>query len=310
MYLFERVKFIAQDKQGFGSILNMAKAIGCTEGTFRNYLNPGREHNLWGLLPKILDACPRANKYWLYFEEGEPFPKVHNRTGKSVGDAIGELLDLEWSIVKDDGSEPERLELAGQLRKHLPQFSEVLKNQRFPTYEEIDLLYHLVNLDSNLLFCASPKNLPYKGLRDVEPGIEGCRKVFDEELYQSLVSGELRISGHCNASAALPGQEREDVALKQKLKELEQALAAAKDKIISLHEEKEDLYKEIVSLHKEKDVLEEELRAEQKERISTLEEKGEGVPARPAVSSGAAAHLLQGRSEHQKTHMTVKNEKA
>ncbi|WP_240825614.1 hypothetical protein [Desulfovibrio sp. UIB00] len=40
------------------------------QSTFSGYLNEQRQHNLWPLLPQILEAFPRLSRHWLYFGEG------------------------------------------------------------------------------------------------------------------------------------------------------------------------------------------------------------------------------------------------
>ena len=52
------------------SVPQMAKAIGKEYRTFKGYLCEQRQHNLWPLLPQILDAYPRISRHWLYFGEG------------------------------------------------------------------------------------------------------------------------------------------------------------------------------------------------------------------------------------------------
>ena len=69
MELYERVKQVAK-------IIGISdKALGAELGlkqtTFSGYLNKRREHNLWPLLPKILELHPEISRQWLYFGEEE-----------------------------------------------------------------------------------------------------------------------------------------------------------------------------------------------------------------------------------------------
>ena len=66
--LYQRVEAVCW--QTTVSVPQMAKAIGKEYRTFKGYLCEQRQHNLWPLLPQILDAYPRISRHWLYFGEG------------------------------------------------------------------------------------------------------------------------------------------------------------------------------------------------------------------------------------------------
>lgn len=69
MKLYQRVRTIA--KEVAGSETKLAPLIGVHQRTFNGYLKESREHNLWPLLPKILEVFPQVSREWLYFSEGE-----------------------------------------------------------------------------------------------------------------------------------------------------------------------------------------------------------------------------------------------
>lgn len=68
MQLFERIKKVGKVVATSDSAI--ASAIGMKQSTFSGYLNEQRQHNLWPLLPQILEAFPRLSRHWLYFGEG------------------------------------------------------------------------------------------------------------------------------------------------------------------------------------------------------------------------------------------------
>lgn len=68
MELFERIKKVGKVVATSDSAI--ASAIGMKQSTFSGYLNEQRQHNLWPLLPQILEAFPRLSRHWLYFGEG------------------------------------------------------------------------------------------------------------------------------------------------------------------------------------------------------------------------------------------------
>ena len=65
--LYERV---AAAGKFFGGIPTFAEMVGVQYRTFLGYLSRKRQHNLWPLLPAILEAFPRLSRQWLYFGEG------------------------------------------------------------------------------------------------------------------------------------------------------------------------------------------------------------------------------------------------
>lgn len=68
MELFERIKKVGKVVATSDSAI--ASAIGMKQSTFSGYLNEQRQHNLWPLLPQILETFPRLSRHWLYFGEG------------------------------------------------------------------------------------------------------------------------------------------------------------------------------------------------------------------------------------------------
>lgn len=69
MQLYQRVRIIA--KEIAGSETKLATQIDVHQRTLNGYLKASREHNLWPLLPKILEIYPQINREWLFFGEGE-----------------------------------------------------------------------------------------------------------------------------------------------------------------------------------------------------------------------------------------------
>ena len=69
MELFQRVKILAKAKEG--SVKGLAARLNKGQSLFNAYLNEKRQHNLWPLLPQILELYPDVSRDWLYFGEGE-----------------------------------------------------------------------------------------------------------------------------------------------------------------------------------------------------------------------------------------------
>lgn len=65
--LYERVTAAGKF---FGGLPAFAEMIGVQYRTFHAYLSAKRQHNLWPLLPAMLEAFPRLSRQWLYFGEG------------------------------------------------------------------------------------------------------------------------------------------------------------------------------------------------------------------------------------------------
>lgn len=65
--LYERVTAAGKF---FGGIPTFAEMVGVQYRTFLGYLSRKRQHNLWPLLPAMLEAFPRLSRQWLYFGEG------------------------------------------------------------------------------------------------------------------------------------------------------------------------------------------------------------------------------------------------
>lgn len=68
MELYERVKTLARAMVGSDKAL--AEMLEIKQNTFSGYLKPGRQDNLWPLLPRMLALFPRLSRNWLYFDEG------------------------------------------------------------------------------------------------------------------------------------------------------------------------------------------------------------------------------------------------
>lgn len=77
MELYQRVRFVAREVAG--SETRLAADIGVQQRTFNGYLKASREHNLWPLLPKILEVYPQISREWLYFDEGEMYDEDNQR---------------------------------------------------------------------------------------------------------------------------------------------------------------------------------------------------------------------------------------
>ena len=65
--LYERVTTAGKF---FGGLPAFAEMIGVQYRTFHAYLSAKRQHNLWPLLPTMLEAFPRLSRQWRYFGEG------------------------------------------------------------------------------------------------------------------------------------------------------------------------------------------------------------------------------------------------
>ncbi len=67
--LFKRIRILALEMTG--SVARLAAKINIPQTTFNGYLNEKRQHNLWPLLPKLLELYPQVSRKWLYFGEGD-----------------------------------------------------------------------------------------------------------------------------------------------------------------------------------------------------------------------------------------------
>lgn len=100
MKLFERVKQLSKiigisDKE-------IAEDLGIRPATYTAYLNARREHNLWPLLPRILERWPEISRQWLYFGEGPAsFGRPYAQTGRPVG--IRRIIGFAEQLVEDCG---------------------------------------------------------------------------------------------------------------------------------------------------------------------------------------------------------------
>ena len=74
--LYNRVKELAKKKEGTDS--GLAEKLGMARQTFQGYLNEKRQHNLWPLLPLILNLYSDVSREWLYFGEGEMFGQTES----------------------------------------------------------------------------------------------------------------------------------------------------------------------------------------------------------------------------------------
>lgn len=113
MELFERVKELATVH--FGSVAKLAARIGIAQTTFNAYLKPERQHNLWPLLPKILDAAPEISRQWLYFAEGEMFAEEKPGTSCSGEGIQAKLYRLEELEAQVKSLETEKIRLMEEL---------------------------------------------------------------------------------------------------------------------------------------------------------------------------------------------------
>ncbi|MBD8894758.1 hypothetical protein IG626_01980 [Desulfovibrio desulfuricans] len=95
MELFERIKKIGKVVATSDSAI--AAAIGMKQSTFSGYLNEQRQHNLWPLLPLILEAFPHLSRQWLYFGEGPMLKDAQQETAERTvypDDPLGRIAAL------------------------------------------------------------------------------------------------------------------------------------------------------------------------------------------------------------------------
>ena len=93
--LYERVTAAGKF---FGGLPAFAEMIGVQYRTFHAYLSAKRQHNLWPLLPTMLEAFPRLSRQWLYFGEGPtPEEEIASRAGWENVTAVknGKILNLQ-----------------------------------------------------------------------------------------------------------------------------------------------------------------------------------------------------------------------
>lgn len=96
--LYERIrqlpKIIGIDGKEF------SERLGVNYSTYTGYLNPRREHNLWPLLPQILERWPEISRQWLYFGEGPAsFGRPYAQAGRPVG--IRRLIGFAEQMAED-----------------------------------------------------------------------------------------------------------------------------------------------------------------------------------------------------------------
>ncbi|WP_394027462.1 hypothetical protein [Desulfovibrio falkowii] len=117
--LYQRVESICW--QTSVSVPQMAKAIGKEYRTFKGYLCEQRQHNLWPLLPQILEAFPQISRHWLYFGEGPMLIGQGVPDGQMV--SLPELMRVAEAIAADcGGSWGKMLQMAvGRAQEELEQ---------------------------------------------------------------------------------------------------------------------------------------------------------------------------------------------
>ena len=93
--LYQRVEAICE--QPSVSVPKLAKAIGKEYRTFKGYLCEQRQHNLWPLLPQILEAFPHLSRQWLYFGDGPMLKDAQQETAERTvypDDPLGRIAAL------------------------------------------------------------------------------------------------------------------------------------------------------------------------------------------------------------------------
>ena len=131
---------------------------------------------------KIISTYPQINREWLEWGRGEPYTSgrttalrtAENTNGFLVGDIISEALSVCYT---DDGEEIENV-----LVKKLPQFKEILNSSRYPSFQELELLCNLINLDANAIFLEQPRAL-----------FKDNRVEVDDELIKKLKRNEIAL---------------------------------------------------------------------------------------------------------------------
>jgi|GEM_PF-1066577 len=149
MQLYQRVIKIARELST--SIPGLAQKIGKEYPTFRAYLNPRREHNLWPLLPEILKCHPEVNDVWLYLGRGPmlkaddapPELSAINREGRYTGD----LLDAALGLLRLD---PQKA--AQALGWGIPDIRLLLESRTKPSFDQLENMYFVLGINPVYFF--------------------------------------------------------------------------------------------------------------------------------------------------------------
>ena len=125
--LYERVTAAGKF---FGGLPAFAEMIGVQYRTFHAYLSAKRQHNLWPLLPTMLEAFPRLSRQWLYFGEGPmlighgtpldrpvPLQEIAAAAEAMAADAGGTWGDVLTYIVDAARAEGEKREPVADSRQ-------------------------------------------------------------------------------------------------------------------------------------------------------------------------------------------------
>lgn len=71
MELFERIRYLSTH-EGI-SLAKIAEHLNVSPTRFHQWLNAKSQKNIWEHLNKIYELFPGVSKYWLFWDEGEPF---------------------------------------------------------------------------------------------------------------------------------------------------------------------------------------------------------------------------------------------
>lgn len=105
MQLFERIRFLAQEKGIPQS--KLGEIIGIYPQKFSQWLSEKSQKNLWEHLPKILENFPDVRPEWLYYEDGPMFreagsPPPSRDLERQLDEAQARIAALEAELREAD----------------------------------------------------------------------------------------------------------------------------------------------------------------------------------------------------------------
>lgn len=152
MQLYERVRELAKTKEH--SVTALSDKLKIQQATFNGYLKESRQHNLWAILPDILNLYPDISKYWLYFGEGEmldanprPATKKPLSCENHKGLLIGDLLHVVFGFLDLDIAKA-----AKKTKIPLARLEILLASADMPTFLELEALHVKLGIRARYLF--------------------------------------------------------------------------------------------------------------------------------------------------------------
>lgn len=167
MLLYERILKIIDDYEG-GNKTAFARRVGIQQTTLLGYLSESGQAKLRvEHLNAILSQYPEIDRDWLFFGESEALSRAHDtkpnypdnaldritttRAENSYGVLIGDTLSEFFREINVS------CEFVMTCCRFDDTFWQVMENNRYPTFQELERLYMFFGVDVGLLFQEMPR---------------------------------------------------------------------------------------------------------------------------------------------------------